>query len=260
MIHPLLIPRYMVEEDYPNSPFKIGDVLNVYIDLPYRGQRTCMIGEYDPWKITHIDEPTAQKYPKIFRPMPWHEGRKIEEMPKYVKFKRYGRISGCTWSMVGDFLWFDDSTGNSFKFIDWINMIIPATEDDYLEYNKTKSKRVCLETAICLKKAGYDVPCNAYYHNDKNGNTLFDIDDEYENYNSFPQYPHHFYSAPALHEATDWLRSQGVHVWVMYSGKKGWLYGVAELDNTVYGMVDNYYDTFEAAYEAAIVHALKYKE
>ena len=27
MTHPLLTPRYMVEADYPNSPFRVGDII-----------------------------------------------------------------------------------------------------------------------------------------------------------------------------------------------------------------------------------------
>lgn len=119
--------------------------------------------------------------------------------------------------------------------------------------------RVSKQTAILLKEAGYDVACNAYYHNDKNGNTLFDIDDEYENHNSFPQYLHHFYSAPTLHEASDWLRSNGAHVYTepLWDGSKGWI-GVVVLLATFRRIDTEKFNTYEAAYEAGIVHGLKY--
>lgn len=59
-VEQLMQPRYMVIADYPGNVQDIGYV--------FRSD----IGEY------------YDKFPAVFRRMPWYEGRKVEDMPKYV--------------------------------------------------------------------------------------------------------------------------------------------------------------------------------
>jgi len=58
----LLIPRYQVIADYPNSPYKIGAIA--------KGNE-CL-----------VNPECLDKYPHLFRKLNWWEHRKIEEMPK----------------------------------------------------------------------------------------------------------------------------------------------------------------------------------
>lgn len=112
--------------------------------------------------------------------------------------------------------------------------------------------RVSKETAILLKDAGYDVPCDMYYdqHGDLQRAELGECD-----FNDSRT----TYSAPTLHEAADWLRSKGVHVWVSVSHSwTHWQYRISIQWETHEIRSEYIYDTYEAAYEAGIVHGLKY--
>lgn len=101
--------------------------------------------------------------------------------------------------------------------------------------------RVSKQTAILLKEAGYDVPCNLVPNScmvDDSGNILY---------------------LPTLHEAADWERSNGVHVWVSVSHSwTHWQYRISIQWETHEIRSEYIYNTHEAAYEAGIVHGLKY--
>ena len=108
--------------------------------------------------------------------------------------------------------------------------------------------RVSKETAILLKEAGYDVPCNLVPNScivDDNGNILY---------------------LPTLHEAADWLRSQGVHVVAIPASPE--MNSILWIDCIFTKDIDGYwnhkvsglgvYQSHDTAYEAGIVHGLKY--
>lgn len=80
----LLKPRKIVELDYPNSPFKIGEILEFdekenKFYLPFEGDKIF-------YNINH------EKYPHIFKPLNWWEHRKVEDMTKKVIFKEDGKV------------------------------------------------------------------------------------------------------------------------------------------------------------------------
>lgn len=88
----LLQPRYKVIANYPQPPFSDesdehkfieGDILvkcNVNGALTFK--RTGRLG-YMSVGVPCCSHP--EKYPKIFRLMDWWEGRRIEDMPGYLK-------------------------------------------------------------------------------------------------------------------------------------------------------------------------------
>jgi hypothetical protein len=63
----LMVNRYVILADYPNSPFKEGDIYTV--------ENNCIENQ--------VKNP--EDYPKIFRKLEWYEKRLIEEMPEYLK-------------------------------------------------------------------------------------------------------------------------------------------------------------------------------
>lgn len=77
----LLKPRYKVIADYPNSNYKLGEVL-VLIKNEILNN----------WKIIrYVDnqrdiwfESSFQEYPYIFKKLAWYAERKVEDMPQYV--------------------------------------------------------------------------------------------------------------------------------------------------------------------------------
>lgn len=140
MTHPLLIPRYMVEAECPFLTWGEGSILIPEED----GEMYSKEHGYSP-SNQKLFLHEMSRYPKIFRPMQWWEGRKIEEMPKWVEARflskphihpvEYTSIKGqiCI-RVVGDILWLDIETACE----DW--RLAPATEEQYVEYLKSKEK------------------------------------------------------------------------------------------------------------------------
>lgn len=78
----LLKPRYMIMADYPGNRIKVGSILQSSSNNMIETLVFC-IADQDWVKSEELD-----KYPHLFRPMPWYEGRKAEEMPEYLKWGR----------------------------------------------------------------------------------------------------------------------------------------------------------------------------
>lgn len=110
--------------------------------------------------------------------------------------------------------------------------------------------RVSKQTAILLKEAGSKLGSDFWCLTDSDDI----IDTDKVGYRSRLLCP-----APTLHEAADWERSKGVHVYTepVWDGSKGWI-GVVVLLTTFRRIDTEKFDTHEAAYEAGIVHGLKY--
>lgn len=82
----LMKPRIIVLADYPNSPFKIGDILtqdfadganeagDATTEEIYTTEGMCFAAS------AHM----AKKYPHLFQPIPWYAHRDIADMPEYV--------------------------------------------------------------------------------------------------------------------------------------------------------------------------------
>ena len=66
-VEELLKPRFKVKNDYPNSPFEIGEII---------------LAENHP----DID---FTEYEYLFTPIQWWEFRDAKDMPKYIKGKTY---------------------------------------------------------------------------------------------------------------------------------------------------------------------------
>lgn len=139
MTHPLLTPRYMVEADYPNSPFRVGDVLRRHVYLESDETYYVYAKVPDNFNIVlhdYIDDDVIVKYPHIFRPMHWSEQRELGEMPRWVIWRSTGAISPCEWvehkKSFGCLI-----RGQKFTSL---NAFLPATESEYLEYLKSKEK------------------------------------------------------------------------------------------------------------------------
>jgi len=145
----LLIPRVMCigtevgTPNYPGSNWDTGDVLT-YAQY----DKTVYLHKYDGPNIPHIwflEMEDCEKYLKqfshLFRPMPWYEGRKPEEMPEYVTYE--GQILKVNNWIVEDGTVFVSlpmpnpafTLGNKHYSIP-----IPATEAEYLTY---KGYRKC---------------------------------------------------------------------------------------------------------------------
>jgi len=85
----LLIPRYEVIADYPDSSFSVGQIIK--FELLKTGDWVYRWAKHDGiYEMSLIE---FKEYPHLFKPLPWYHGRKIEEMPEYVKWNSSGNVS-----------------------------------------------------------------------------------------------------------------------------------------------------------------------
>jgi hypothetical protein len=122
----LLSPRFEVIEDYPNSIYKVGSIINTGYDRIF-----C-----DPNSIKFSD------FPHLFRKIQWFENRKEEEMPMFLKHKS---LSGKTtyhkvilWDLSNpQFIQWKYSNQDFGNLGMWsINYnYMPCSEEEYLQNN-----------------------------------------------------------------------------------------------------------------------------
>lgn len=81
----LLKPRFKVIDKYPDSPFAVGEVLQLTIDKHfgkhYEYEWFGHDGRYSEY------ESFFNEYPNIFKKLQWWEEREKNDMPKYVLLK-----------------------------------------------------------------------------------------------------------------------------------------------------------------------------
>ena len=78
----LLLPRFEVIADYPNSIYNIGDVLElkeITNSKIFHNNENFLVGNF-------FNQEELEKYPHLFKKLQWYEKRKEEEMPKKVIF------------------------------------------------------------------------------------------------------------------------------------------------------------------------------
>lgn len=124
----LLKPRYIVINDYPNSIFDIGEIL----DEEYVGKSS-------------FNE--LKNFPHLFKPLEWWEERNIQDLPKYLKSKYedgkfdFYKVEKYFYKYSDlRFEWIDDESSETFKELLKYSGCLPSTEEEYLEYIKTLEK------------------------------------------------------------------------------------------------------------------------
>lgn len=121
LTNPLLTPRYMVEADYQNSRYTVGQVINATSD-----------------DIVAI----FNKYPKIFRQMHWSEQRELGEMPRYLRRIKSGKevVKAHKYRFIYGNWWVVPEWAKKVGYDSIVTDYLPATEAEYLEYLKSKEK------------------------------------------------------------------------------------------------------------------------
>jgi len=127
----LLMPRYKVIADYPNSLFKVGETLKEGIVT--KDYIFC-----DP------DGPRWSQFPHLFRKLNWWEERKVEDMPEYVKSLADDRgtvfkIQKWDMGMLIGWIDYDKRQCASLETFKPEYGYFPATEQEYNDYINSKS-------------------------------------------------------------------------------------------------------------------------
>lgn len=87
-IKELMKPRYMVIADYPHSPYKIGDLVEISDSSTSFHCTTTKV--YDAFTEDIVNSENyfsvlqIENYSHLFRKLSWWENRKVEEMPEYL--------------------------------------------------------------------------------------------------------------------------------------------------------------------------------
>jgi len=116
----LLRTRYKVIADYPQNPYKVGQILHPVKYLSGNWWVPGWIGK----DIGH--------FPHLFQSLPWWQHRKLDEMPTYIKCE--GIIHKATWSENNGIM------KMHLEDTDWeVNANVmghfePATKEEYESY------------------------------------------------------------------------------------------------------------------------------
>lgn len=115
--------RFIVTNPYPNSPFRVGDILELVAGREERWEnnRTGMKHNICP-----------ADYKSIFRELSWWEYR--EEMPEYVKYCIGDKTEVC--KIIG----YKNGQGiiDDTHVITLCNDVLPATKSEYTAYINMK--------------------------------------------------------------------------------------------------------------------------
>lgn len=133
-INELLKPRYIVENLWFNCEFNPGDIL---VKIPYSNAFSVQGFEDGMYAITDTD---IDKFPYLVRKLHWHQERKIEDLPKYLKWDNGPYPEANTVEKVIE--WEEGPFGLTAKVPSQVNPIragyfLPATEADYNAYLQT---------------------------------------------------------------------------------------------------------------------------
>lgn len=139
----LMIPRVMCTgtepgtPNYPKSNWDTGDILiQSLLQSWSNGNPAIYYWKSDDGELEgFLDACNPLEFPNCFRPMPWWEARKPEEMPLYLKCGSNGKVRKVArYYHSGNLLTVEFEGGRTRNLNDkWL----PATESEFLNQNPT---------------------------------------------------------------------------------------------------------------------------
>lgn len=126
----LLKPRFKCISDFPgNEWFEVGEIYEV----GFNG--VIVKEEIRKWDKDNYIITQPEKYPAIFLKLNWWEERKLEDMPKYVKWIKFNTVQLVhyynTDTLRGVFaVWGNKDDLNRTE----INLLLPSNEEEYNQY------------------------------------------------------------------------------------------------------------------------------
>lgn len=131
----LLKPRYKVIADYPGCPYEKGTIL-----IPDEKGELYSVEHGYSWSHVKIMQNDARKFSHLIKKVDWYEGRELADLPKYLQANQsWGSIKQYSIQEVKHY-----SGKGIYDHVRLINgqasylgYFLPATEEEYLEYQKT---------------------------------------------------------------------------------------------------------------------------
>ena len=140
-VEELMIKRVEVVGYYPRSPYNIGEILS-HIDHLDNGSDFDLydsIAQEDCCIYAH----EVEKYPAIFRPVPWYERREIGDMPDFVKHPDYGYVHmvrdwcGLNWEGKPLYRYYQQGVLVTMS----ATPMLPATKQEYDSFIKKQNEK-----------------------------------------------------------------------------------------------------------------------
>lgn len=128
----LLIPRYKVIADYPDSKFVIGDMLFMYKYKSSESMYTYVTNPESALNGTSLKPEYVEKMSHLFKPLQWWQDRKREDLSGYIK-----RMTDGVWDVYQINIQNKDDMSWKFGMIS-NKEFLPATESEYLSYINSK--------------------------------------------------------------------------------------------------------------------------
>jgi len=126
----LLKPRFKCISDFPgNEWFEVGEIYEV----GFNG--VIVKEEIRKWDDDNYIITQPEKYPAIFLKLNWWEERKLEDMPKYIKWVRFNTVQPVHYYNTDTLrgmsaIWGDKDDLNRTE----INLLLPSDEEEYNQY------------------------------------------------------------------------------------------------------------------------------
>ena len=121
----LLKPRYKVIADYPNSDWKLNEILDR--DWSWDGD--------DENGFAH----SISQYPHLFKKLEWWEEREEKDMPEYVKHKidsEVYKLQKQSETTPSDAYCIKRASIGTESYYQWVSLydLLPATYEEYEQY------------------------------------------------------------------------------------------------------------------------------
>lgn len=124
----LMLQRFKVIADYPNSKFEIGTILT-----PIR-KETNYYKDVESGEMAFHPE----KFPNIFQPLAWWMDRKVEELPEYIKNIGGNRFYKLLDASQNGRRFHDENEMELRTFQSWADNYLPCTPQDYHTFIENK--------------------------------------------------------------------------------------------------------------------------
>lgn len=133
----LLMIRYKVsEEGYPDMIFQPGQII-VLNKVDSEANQPYWLSP----KRNHWYQPFFDRFPSIFQKLEWHQDRKVEEMPEYVKvicYPGHGKvIRTANWEFC--VFWVCEEFNVKHSYMQ--DEITPASPEEYRQYLLTQKSK-----------------------------------------------------------------------------------------------------------------------
>ena len=126
----LLQERWKVINDYPNSPFEVGNIL-----VKHPADNSYVFWGSSKGTLNPCTRYSLDKYPHLFSLLPWWEERSESELPEYIKYGKGAVYKVFGWNIEDGYAL--GEKGEDYPL--WLQPhVTPSDETEYQQYLTSK--------------------------------------------------------------------------------------------------------------------------